>query len=227
MRYELLDTPDYGMVRAGFDQPGEALVVESGAMVARDSGVQMKTAMRGGLGSALKRKVLGGESFFQTTFTATAPGQQLYVAPGAEGDILPLELDGSYGVLLHSGAFLAAASTVTLDTKWGGAQGFFSGTGFFLLRCEGVGPLFASAYGGIHAVDVGPEGYICDNHHIVGFTQGLRYTVTKVGGLGSFFLGGEGLVCRFEGQGRLWMSTRNGRSLAAFLHPYRRVRAKN
>ena len=41
MRYELLDTPDFGMVRAGFDQPGEALVVESGALLLLVSGVQM------------------------------------------------------------------------------------------------------------------------------------------------------------------------------------------
>ncbi|MEM1414747.1 MAG: TIGR00266 family protein [Myxococcota bacterium] len=227
MRYELMDKPDFGMVRATFDQAGEALVVESGAMVARDAGVGMQTQMRGGLGSALKRKVLGGESLFQSTFTASAPGQQLYVAPGAEGDVVALEMDGSYGVFLNSGAYLAAAPSVNLDTKWGGAKGFFSGTGFFLLRCDGHGPLFFSSYGGIHAIDVPPQGYVVDTGHIVAFTHGLQYQVTKVGGLGSFFLGGEGLVARFSGQGRLWMSTRNGASLAAFVHPYRRVKANN
>ena len=37
-------------------------MTESGAMVARDSAVQMTTNMQGGLGSALKRKLIGGES---------------------------------------------------------------------------------------------------------------------------------------------------------------------
>lgn len=227
MRYELMDKPDFGMVHVGFDQPGESIIVESSAMVAKDTAVEMKTQMRGGLGSALKRKVLGGESLFQNTFTATQPGQQLYLAPSAEGDVQVLEMDGSYEVMLNSGAYLAAAPTVNLDTKWGGAKGFFSGTGFFLLKCAGQGPLFFSAYSGIHAVDVGPAGYIVDTSHIVGFTSGLQYSVTKVGGLGSLFFSGEGLVCNFTGQGRLWVATRAARTLAAFVHPYRPVKQRN
>jgi uncharacterized protein (TIGR00266 family) len=223
MRYELLDKPDFGMVRAYFDQPGEQMIVESSAMVARDTAIEMKTSMQGGLLSAAKRKLLGGESLFQNTFTCTQPGQQLWLAPNSEGDLINLEMDGSYEVMLNSGAYLASVPTVTLDTKWGGAKGFFSGTGFFLLKCHGQGPLFFSAYGGIHAVDVGPAGYICDTSHVVGFTSGLNYSVQKVGGLKSLFFSGEGLVCNFQGQGRLWMSTRNAGVLASFLHPYRRV----
>lgn len=226
MRYELLDKPDFGMVRVGFDQPGEQLLVESSAMVARHSAIEMKTQLQGGILAAAKRKMLGGESLFQNTFTATQPGQELWLAPSAEGDVLALDMNGTYEVMLNSGAYLAASPSVTLDTKWGGAKGFF-GAGLFLLKCTGHGPLFFSSYGGIHAVDVGPGGYVCDNGHIVGFTSGLNYTVTKVGGLKSLFLGGEGLVCRFEGQGRLWMSTRNANSLAAFLHPFRPVKSNN
>jgi uncharacterized protein (TIGR00266 family) len=226
MRYELLDKPDFGMVRVGFDQPGEQLLVESSAMVARHSAIEMKTQLQGGILAAAKRKMLGGESLFQNTFTATQPGQELWLAPSAEGDVLALDMNGTYEVMLNSGAYLAASPSVTLDTKWGGAKGFF-GAGLFLLKCSGHGPLFFSSYGGIHAVDVGPGGYVCDNGHIVGFTSGLNYTVTKVGGLKSLFLGGEGLVCRFEGQGRLWMSTRNANSLAAFLHPFRPVKNNN
>ncbi|MFO0695431.1 MAG: TIGR00266 family protein [Polyangiales bacterium] len=227
MRYELKDKPDFSVVHVAFDQAGEALVVESSSMVARDPGIQMQTSMSGGLGSALKRKLLGGESLFQNTFTATAPGQTIWLAPAPEGDLEVLELNGQMPIFLNSGAFLAAGSGVKLDTQWGGAKGFFSGTGFFLLRADGQGPLFFSAYGGIHAIDVGPGGYICDTGSIVGFTGGLQYQVQKVGGLKSLFFSGEGLVCRFSGQGRLWVSTRSPASLAAFLHPFRRVERSN
>jgi len=195
--------------------------------VARDGGIEMKTQMQGGLMAAAKRKVLGGESLFQNTFTATAPSQSLWLAPNAEGDVMALEMNGTYEVMLNSGAFLASVPSVTLDTKWGGAKGFFSGTGFFLLKCAGHGPLFFASYGGIHAVDVGPQGYICDTSHVVGFTSGLNYNVNKVGGLKSLFFSGEGLVCNFHGQGRLWMSTRDASSLAAFVHPFRRVQSRN
>jgi uncharacterized protein (TIGR00266 family) len=227
MQHELLQKPDFTMVRVVFDQPGEQMLVESAAMVAKDTAVDMKTQMRGGLLAAAKRKMLGGESIFQNTFTATAPGQRLWVAPGPEGDVEVVQCNGQMPVFLSSGAFLASAPTVQLDTKWGGAKGFFSGAGMFLLKADGVGPLFFAAYGGIHAVDVGPQGYICDTSHIVGFTGGLTYNVTKLGGLKSLFLSGEGLVCHFQGQGRLWISTRNPGSLAAFVHPFRRVQSSN
>ncbi len=221
MRYELLDKPDFGLVKVYFDQQGEAMLVESSAMMAMDSGVDMKTQMKGGLLGAAKRKMLGGESVFQNTFTATAPGQTLWFAPGPEGDIEHMELDGSYPVFLQSGAFLASGPGVNLDTSWGGAKGFFSGAGMFLLQCTGQGPLFFNCYGGMHAVDVGPNGYICDTSHIVGFTAGLQYNVTRVGGLKSLFFSGEGLVCNFYGQGRLWISTRNPSGLAGLVAPYR------
>jgi uncharacterized protein (TIGR00266 family) len=226
MQYQILQKPDFAAVRVAFNQPGEAIVAESAAMVARDSAVDMKTQMQGGLLAAAKRKLLGGESLFTNTFTATSPGQSLWLAPAAEGDVEVLELNGQYPVFLSSGAFLAAAPSVQIDTKWGGAKGFFSGAGLFLLSANGHGPLFFCAYGGIHAVDVGPAGYVCDTGHVVGFTGGLQYNVTKVGGLKSLFFSGEGLVCHFHGQGRLWISTRNASSLTSFLQPFRPVKSK-
>ena len=221
MQYDILEKPDFSLVRMVFQQPGEQVLVESAAMVAKDSAVDMKTQMQGGLLAAAKRKLMGGESIFQNTFTATQPGQQLWFAPGPEGDVDVVEMDGRTPIFLSSGAFLAAAPTVQLDTKWGGAKGFFSGAGLFLLVAQGTGPLFFCAYGGIHAVDVGPAGYICDTSHIVGFTGGLQYNVQKVGGVKSLFFSGEGLVCNFQGQGRLWISTRNPSGLVSFVNAFR------
>jgi uncharacterized protein (TIGR00266 family) len=227
MQHLLLQKPDFTMLRILFDQPGEQLLVESAAMVAKDTAVDMRTQMQGGFLAAAKRRMLGGESIFQNTFTATAPGQRLYVAPGPEGDVEVVQCHAQTPVFLSSGAFLASAPTVQLDTKWGGAKGFFSGAGLFLLKAQGTGPLFFAAYGGIHPVDIGPTGYVCDTSHIVGFTHGLNYEVTKVGGLKSLFFSGEGLVCRFHGQGRLWICTRSPGALASFVHPFRRVKSSN
>ncbi len=221
MQHQIMQKPDFAAVRITFEQPGEQLLVESAAMLARDSAMTMQTQIQGGILAAAKRKMLGGESVFQNTFTATAPGQTLWVAPGAEGDVEVVHLDGRAPLFLASGAFLASAATVSLDTKWQGARGFFSGAGLFLLMAQGQGPLFFAAYGGIHAIDVGPAGYICDTSHVVGFTAGLQYSVTRVGGLKSLFFSGEGLVCHFTGQGRLWISTRNPGGLVSFLQPFR------
>jgi uncharacterized protein (TIGR00266 family) len=223
MRHQLVQKPDFAALQVAFDQPGEQLVVESAAMLARDTAVTMETRLQGGILAAAKRKLLGGESLFTNKFTATAPGQTLWVAPAAEGDIEHIEMNGQFPLFLASGAFLAAAPTVSLDTQWQGARGFFSGAGLFLLAASGHGPLFFAAYGGIHAVDVGPAGYVCDTGHVVGFTAGLTYRVTKLGGIKSLFFSGEGLVCHFSGQGRLWLSTRNPGSLVSFVHPFRSV----
>ena len=219
MRYELLEKPDFTMVKVHFDAPGEAMTCESAAMVARDSKIDMKTSMQGGFLAAAKRKLLGGESIFQNTFTATAPGQTLYFAPAPEGDVVAVEMDGYTPILMNSGCFLGAAPTVQLDTKWGGTKGFFSGSGFFLLKAMGVGPLFFASYGGIHAIDVGPEGYIVDTTHVVGFTGGLDYRVARVGGMKSLFFSGEGLVCELQGQGRVWIQTRNPSEFGGAIGP--------
>jgi uncharacterized protein (AIM24 family) len=64
MRYDLLEKPDFSMVQVTFDAPGEQMICESAAMVARDSGIDMKTSMQGGMMAAMKRKMLGGESVF-------------------------------------------------------------------------------------------------------------------------------------------------------------------
>lgn len=227
MQSEIRHNPDFGLIRVTFDQPGEQVISESGAMVARDTAMDMKTNMQGGLGGALKRKLLGGESLFQNTFTATAPGQTLWIAPASEGVVDTIHIQPGMEIFLQSGAYLASTPGVTLDTKWQGAKGFFSG-GLFLLRAYGQGQIWFSAYGGLHAVDIGQnyQGYICDNSHMVAFTQGLQYNVRKLGGIKSLFFSGEGLVCEFTGQGRLWMQTRNPSSLATFLHPFRPVESK-
>lgn len=228
MRHEIRQNPDFGVVQVTFEQPGEQVITESGAMVARDTAIEMKTNLQGGLGGALKRKLLGGESLFQNTFTATAPMQTMWFAPAPEGAIECINLQPGMEIFLQSGAYLASTPGVTLDTKWQGAKGFFAG-GFFLLRAYGQGQIWFSSYGGLHAIDIGQayRGYICDNTHLIGFTAGLQYQVRKVGGLKSLFLSGEGLVCEFQGQGRLWLQTRNPSSLASFLHPFRPVESKS
>jgi uncharacterized protein (TIGR00266 family) len=226
MRWEILQKPDFSMLRVGFDQPGEEIRAEGSTMVAKDSAVQMTTSMSGGFLAAAKRKLLGGESLFQNTFTATGPGQRVWLAPGPEGDLDSHVVDGYTPLMMSSGAFVASVPSVQLDTQWGGAKGFFSGAGLFLLRASGQGPVFFASYGGVHPIDIGPMGYVCDTSHIVAFTGGLQYQVRKVGGIKSLFFSGEGLVCEFRGQGRLWISTRSPAGLVSFLHPFRRVESR-
>ncbi|HVE86061.1 MAG TPA: TIGR00266 family protein [Myxococcales bacterium] len=226
MQTEVLQRPDFSMVKAVFDRPGESIVATAGTMVCRDTSVQMKTALRGGLLASAKRKLLGGESLFLNTFTATSAGEAVYLSPPAEGDIAEFHVRPHESLYIHSGAFLAGDASVALDTKWAGAKGLF-GAGMFLLKAEGEGRVLVSAYGALHPVDVSGAGFICDNENIVAFTDGLTYQVRRVGGMKSLLLSGEGLVCHFQGRGRLWMQTRNPSRFAAWVHPFRRVKSKS
>ena len=65
---------------------------------------------------------------------------------------------------------------------------------------------------------------VIDTGHLVAWDSSLTYKVGKSGGgwIASF-LSGEGLVCHFQGQGRIWIQTRNpveyGRAVGAMLPP--------
>jgi uncharacterized protein (TIGR00266 family) len=146
MQFSILDAPDFGMLEVAFENPGERVVAESGAMVAMSAGLDLQTNMRGGLLAAAKRKMLGGESLFQNTFTAREAGQKLYLAPGPEGDLRSLTLAEGQEFFLQSGAYVAhIGDELRLDTKWGGVKAFFGGIGFFMLKVVGPGTVFYSA----------------------------------------------------------------------------------
>jgi uncharacterized protein (AIM24 family) len=70
------------------------------------------------------------------------------------------------------------------------------------------------------AIDV-KDAYVVDTGHIVAFTEGLDYRVSKVGGYKSLFFSGEGFVCRFSGEGKVWIQTRKIYPLLSFLRPFR------
>ena len=82
-----------------------------------------------------------------------------------------------------------------------------------------------SSYGAISKVDVAGS-YQIDTTHVVAFDESLQWNVTKVGGIKSLFLSGEGMVVNFTGTGRVWFQTRSAPNLPSFLHPFRKVKPK-
>lgn len=227
MKYEILDSPDFAMLQMTLDA-GEKVVAESGAMVAHDAQIAIETSMRGGMLGAAKRKLLGGESLFQNTFTSRAAGQRVFFSAPSEGDLRSRQLGPGEEFFLTSGAYVAhVGDGLQIDTKFGGVKGFFSGVGVFMLRIVGPGTLFYGSYGAIHEAQVAGQGYTVDTGHIVGFTSGLSYSVRAFNGFKGLFFSGEGLVADFSGQGTVYVQTRNASSLASFLHPYRRVERNN
>lgn len=219
MKHEILYRPAYSLLRVELP-PGEAIQGEAGAMVSMSGGVTLETAAKGGMFGALKRSVLAGESFFVNTFRASNGPGEVTFAPSYPGDIAPLELRNQT-VYAQSGAYIAGAPEIEVDTKWGGARTFFSGEGLFLLKLHGSGPLFLSSYGAIHPMELGPgQKWRVDTGHMVAFTEGTGYNVQKVGGLKSTLLSGEGLVVELTGPGKVWIQTRQPGAFAQWIAPF-------
>ena len=217
MEYEVLYRPSYSLLKVKL-QPGQAVSAEAGAMVSMSSGIEMKTSAKGGLFGALKRSVLGGESFFVNTFKANESGEVTF-APTLPGDIHALELSGQT-MYAQSGAYIASSPEIEVDTKWGGAKTFFSREGLFLLKISGAGNAFLSSYGAIHEIDLqAGQQYTVDTGHMVAFAEGVGYSVRRVGGLKSTLFSGEGLVCELTGPGKIMIQSRSADAFLSWLIP--------
>lgn len=226
--FDIEHSPSYASLVLNL-KANETVVVEAGAMAAMDACIEMKSKMRGGLIKGIGRMV-SGESLFLSEFTAKGEPGQLFVSPGVPGDIQHYRLDGN-SLIVQSAGFVASSPTVEIDTKFQGFKSFFSGESLFFIRATGRGDIWFSSYGGI--VEIPVEGnYVVDSGYIVAFEQTLDYQPEVIGGL-SFknlmtgVLGGEGLVCRFSGRGRLWVQSRNIDPLLNFLHPFRPLKSSN
>jgi len=217
MEFDISHRPSYAQLTLDLDA-GESVRAEAGAMVSHSRGIDVESRAEGGLLKSLSRSVFGGESFFMNTFTASEPGT-LQLAPALSGDVSHHDL-ADERLYVQSSSFLAAGPDVSVDTEFGGAKTFFGGEGLFLLRMAGTGPAFLSSYGAIDELTVEPgEGRVVDTGHIVAFEEGLDFDVRRVGGLRSTLFSGEGLVCEFSGEGRVWTQTRSPDAFLSWLIP--------
>jgi uncharacterized protein (TIGR00266 family) len=204
----------------------ESIKAESGAMMATSAGIDIESKMQGGLMKGLKRSMLGGESLFVTTYSASGGGGWVDVAARLPGDVITLQLDGG-ALNIAKGGWLCSGTDVELDTKWGGFKNVFGGEGGFLIHASGRGPVVVACYGALDTIDLAAgESVVIDGGHVVAFDPGVQFTTRKVTkGLMTTLKSGEGLVMEFTGPGRVMTQSRNPDELVAWLAsalPFRR-----
>lgn len=227
MQHEIIARPANTAVRIDLDQ-GEAITCEVGAMIAMTTGLTVETTSRsrGGKGGIMKgiKRLFSGESFFLNHFTAQKPNQTMYLGPALMGDIQHHVLD-SATLVVQGSSWLASDPGIEIDTTWQGfTSALFSGERMFWVKCSGSGNLFLNSFGSIYEVDVDGK-YTVDTGHIVAFEETLQFKIGKAGqSLIGSFLGGEGLVCKFEGQGKLYCQSHNPPSFGNLLGPKLRPR---
>ena len=204
-------------------QEGEELTAEVGSMIAMSKELQVETTgrQRGGKGGFLKgiKRMFSGENYFLNHFTATANAQELYIGPALIGDIRRHTLRGG-SLTIQGSSWLASGTGVEIDTSFQGVSAaLFSGEGVFWVTCKGEGDVLLNSFGAIYEIDIDGD-YIVDSGHIVAFEDTLQFKVTKAGSSWvSSFLGGEGVVCRFSGRGKLYCQTHNPTNFGQALGP--------
>lgn len=197
---------------------GESVSAEAGAMIAMSGDVQIETTTlkkgQGGILKAMKR-VLAGESFFLNHFTAQNQPGEVWLAPVLPGDLHVEKVTNGHSLIVRGGAYLAGEAGINLDMNWQGFKSIFSGESVFWLKTSGEGQVVLSAFGAIYPIDFDGE-YVVDAGHVVAFPEGMKFRVTKAGKswLASI-LGGEGLVLKFKGQGRIWCQSHNPQGFGA------------
>ena len=206
---------------------GETVTAEAGAMIAMSGGISLETTTHkkksGNILGGLKRK-LAGQSFFMNHFTAGHEGGQVMLSCTLAGDMQAIELDGATKVVLQSGSYVASEESIEVGLDWQGFKSLFAKEGLFWVNLSGAGKAVINSFGAIYSIDVDGE-YIVDTGHIVGFEETLAFRLSKAGKSWlSSFLGGEGLVCRFQGQGRIWCQSHHASNFGRTLGPKLRSR---
>ncbi|MEW6983885.1 TIGR00266 family protein [Colwelliaceae bacterium 6471] len=208
------------MVEIELDQD-ETVIAEAGAMNYMEDGIKFEAKMGDGsdvnqgfmgkLFSAGKRMITG-ESLFMTHFTNEAFGKKrvAFAAP-FPGSIIAINMADLGGqITCQKDSFLCAALGTKVDITFNKrlGSGFFGGEGFILQHLEGDGMAFLHAGGTVIEKELNGETLRLDTGCLVGFSEGIDYSIEMTKGLRSMFFGGEGLfMATLSGHGKVWIQS--------------------
>ncbi len=203
-------------------QPYQNILVESSSVSAMDSHIILIAKLQDGLLKSLTN-FLGKEILFINQFAAEIKQGKLFLSPGFPGNIHHYYLTAKNGILLQSSAFLACMPTVQIDTKFSGMTNFFSEESTCLLRMIGNGDLWFSSSGGILEISV-KENFLINTGYIVAFEDTLTYKTQVIDDLAiknsrTKYYGSQTIICRFQGEGKVWIQLRQANSFLNFLEP--------
>lgn len=218
---------DYQIIGEGMQMlvieldPGETVIAEAGAMNFMEEGIEFESKLGDGadpdegffgkMFSAGVRMVTG-ESLFMTHFTHGGSGKaRVGFAAPYPGTVIPVDLSqAGGGIICQKDSFLCAARgtkvSVTFSKKIG--AGLFGGEGFVLQKLEGDGLAFMHAGGAVMRRELNGETLRVDTGCIVGFGEGVNYSIERAGSLKSMLFGGEGMfLATLQGHGTVWLQS--------------------
>jgi uncharacterized protein (TIGR00266 family) len=199
--------------------PGQDFTAEAGAMIAMSPSITMTTTTHkknsGGIMKGIKR-MISGESFFMNHYNGGSAGGSVWLGATHAGDMLVHELNGE-GIIVQGGSYVASSPEIDVDLSWQGFKNLVSKESLFWLKIRGKGTVIVNSFGAIYPIEIDGE-HIVDTGHIVAFEETLNFRLTKAGGSWiSSILGGEGLVCKFQGKGTVWIQSHKSSSFGSIL----------
>jgi uncharacterized protein (TIGR00266 family) len=198
---------------------GDRIIAESDAMASMSSDIRVSTRWNGGsFFAALLRKIFGGESLFINEFGGDGHSSELVLSQPVPGDIEVVELRGQ-SLYLEPGAFIACEPGVTLGIGYAGLRSLIAREGLFRLKVSGHGRVWFGGYGGIFARDISAE-IIVDSGHLVAYEPSVSLSLGLSGSLFTSIFGGEGIVLRVRGPGRIYLQTRSLDGLASWVNSH-------
>lgn len=199
-------------VEVVFDTPGETMYTQSGGMAWMSEGIAMDSNLKGGLGRSIGR-MFSGESLFMATYRAEKPQAMIAFASTVAGEIVPLDVGSTGGMICQKGAFLCAQESVTMKVTFTKkfSAGLFGGEGFILQEITGSGMVFLEVDGNKIEKTLQPGEVIkVDTGNVVAFDRSVKYEIETVKGLKNVFFGGEGLfLTKLTGPGKVILQTQN------------------
>ncbi len=208
-------------------EKGESCYIESGSMISRTAGLELKahlnaegSSMLGRLVKATARSIVSGENVFITKVTANEAGYVM-IAPKYPGKIATLDI-GETQYCLNDGAFLALDGACRYKMKRQHIEkALFSGTGsLFVMTTEGEGRVLINAFGDIQKIELNNESITIDNGHVVAWDSSLSYNLHFETGFFQSMGTNEGLVNTFHGTGTIYIQTLNLQNFAQAILPF-------
>ena len=105
-----------------------------------------------------------------------------------------------------------------MGLNWAGFTSLIAREGLFRMVVSGEGTVWYGAYGALVEKEIDGE-YIVDSSHLVAYEPSIKLKLQLAGGIFSSFFGGEGLVTRVEGKGKVVIQTRSISGLTSWLNP--------
>ena len=121
-------------------------------------------------------------------------------------------------LFLQPGAFVACTAGVNLGLRFAGLVSWIAREGLFRLVVSGTGTVWVGAFGALLDREVDGE-LIVDTGHLVAYPPGIKLKLQLASGIFSSIFGGEGLVTRVNGQGKIIIQTRSIGGLAGWINP--------